>query len=77
MKKVKRENWESNSDNQFTAKRRKLQSDYSENVLKEPCGKGPYKNSKDDYSNYTFVLYLLIATASFTGVVNFICYEYK
>ena len=39
------------SDNKFTAKCRKLQSDYREEVLKERCGKGPYKNSKDFYGN--------------------------
>lgn len=34
-------------ENKFTAKCRLLQNEYRANVLKEPCGTGPYKTSKD------------------------------
>lgn len=41
----------SESDNSFTAKYRKLQSDYRATKLKELYGHGPNKNSKDKYGN--------------------------
>jgi hypothetical protein len=41
----------SKSDNKFTAKCRALQSKYRKEVLKEPCGKGPYKNSESEFGN--------------------------
>lgn len=39
------------SDNPITAKYREIQSQYRQNVLKEPCGKGPNKTSKDHHGN--------------------------
>ncbi|MBM4167479.1 MAG: hypothetical protein FJ218_11260 [Ignavibacteria bacterium] len=39
------------SDNEFTRKARLLQSIYREDVLKERCGTGPFKNSKTQYGN--------------------------
>ena len=39
------------SDNLFTAKYRKLQSEYRAEILKEPSGNGPHKNSPDTYGN--------------------------
>jgi PD-(D/E)XK nuclease superfamily len=39
------------NENPFTAKYRKLQSDYRDNVLKEPYGHGPNKNSETKYGN--------------------------
>ena len=42
---------QSNSDNAFTAKYRLLQSKYRADMLKEPCGYGPTKNSKRTYGN--------------------------
>jgi PD-(D/E)XK nuclease superfamily len=39
------------SDNSFIAKYRKLQSKYRANILKEPYGFGPNKNSKNKYGN--------------------------
>ena len=41
----------SESDNSFTAKYRKLQSEYRATILKEPYGNGPNKNSKNKYGN--------------------------
>lgn len=42
---------QSESDNSFTAKYRKLQSEYRATILKEPYGNGPHKNSKNKYGN--------------------------
>jgi len=42
---------QSKSDNKFTAKCRLLQSEYRANILKEPYGVGPTKNSKKKYGN--------------------------
>ncbi|MFC1670587.1 hypothetical protein ACFL20_09350 [Spirochaetota bacterium] len=42
---------QSKSDNKFTAKCRLLQSKYRAEVLKEPHGAGPTKNSKKVYGN--------------------------
>lgn len=42
---------QSDSDNLFTAKYRKLQSEYRDNILKEPYGYGPNKNSNNKYGN--------------------------
>lgn len=39
------------SDNLLTAKYREIQSQYREEVLKEPCGYGPNKNSQNKYGN--------------------------
>jgi len=45
---------QSKSDNKFTAKCRLLQSEYHSNILKEPFGVGPTKNSKKKYDNMLF-----------------------
>lgn len=37
--------------NELVNKYRLKQSDYRENVLKEPCGVGPHRNSKDTHGN--------------------------
>lgn len=42
---------QSKSDNLFTEKYRKLQSEYRANVLKEPFGIGPNKNLTTKYGN--------------------------
>jgi hypothetical protein len=42
---------QSPSDNKFTAKCRKLQSEYRAKHLKQPYGHGPTKNSKQTYGN--------------------------
>lgn len=39
------------SDNAFTKKYREIQSKYRAEVLKVPCGFGPYKNSTTKYGN--------------------------
>lgn len=39
------------NENKFTAKCRMLQSKYRDEILNEPCGKGPNKNSKNFYGN--------------------------
>ena len=39
------------SDNTFTKKYRKIQSEYRANILKVPYGVGPNKNSKNQYGN--------------------------
>ena len=39
------------SDNTYTAKYRNLQSEFRTNVLKEPFGYGPNKNSNSKYGN--------------------------
>ncbi len=42
---------QSDSDNKFTKKCRQLQSKYRDEVLKEPFGYGPSKNSNNKYGN--------------------------